>query len=84
MNRASWKVNRSYGAHGPFVIQLAVSDGRGGYSFRTPRQEHRNFLTRKDAEDVKRTLPSPFIRHGIIVDGLTISAIAECGRKRIS
>jgi hypothetical protein len=75
--RASWKVNRSLGAHGPWVIQLAISDGKGGYRFRSPLPTHTNFATKWNAEVVKRTLPIPFILRGVVVDGITISGVAH-------
>jgi hypothetical protein len=54
--RTSWRVNRAYGPIGPWVIQRATTDGLGGHSFEAPKAEHRNFPTRKAAEQFKRSL----------------------------
>jgi hypothetical protein len=75
--RASWKVNRSLGDHGPWVIQLAVTHGNcRGWSFQPPLPQHRNFKTRKAAEVIKRELPRPLVSHGIVIDGVTFTGIA--------
>ena len=73
--RASWKVNRSLGDYGPFVIQLAISS-QPGTAFRGSLPQHRNFTTRKEAEAVRKTLPKPFVRHGIVIDGITVAGVA--------
>jgi len=77
--RVSWKVNRSLGASGPWVIQLAISNGRGGYSFRPPLDGHTKFQTKAEAQQFKKTLPTPFCTHGVIVDGITTSGVAIYG-----
>ncbi len=77
--RASWKVNRSYGSSGPWVIQLALSS-RGSIDFDSPLPQHRNFPTRAAAQAVKRTLPTPFIHKGIVIDGVTIAGCLHCGK----
>lgn len=74
--RASWKTNACSGDHGPYVIQLAIADGRGGHSYRPSLPQHRNYRTRADADAVRMKLPSPFIRHGVVIDGITVSGIA--------
>lgn len=74
MARASWKINRSLGTSGPWVIQLAITKD-GGARFRPPRPEHTKFATRKDAESARKSLPHPFITQGIVVDGLDVAGV---------
>jgi len=73
--RASWKVNYCVGGHGPYVIQLATTH-HGLTSYRTPLPQHRNLKSRTDAEEIRKKLPTPIIRKGIVIDGVTISGIA--------
>lgn len=74
--RASWKVNVSLGPSGPWVIQLSVSTMPGCCRFQPPLAQHKNFPTKKAAEAVRRTLPKPFIRHGVVIDGISVCGIA--------
>ena len=73
--RASWKVNYCNGEHGPYIIQLAISDGRGGCRYSPSLPEHQRFKTWKQADAVRRSLPSPIIRHGIVIDGIRTTGI---------
>jgi hypothetical protein len=81
--RASWKVNRSYGESGPFVIQLAISGlPLLGIHYRPPLPDHQHFQTRKSAEIVRRALSRPFVTHGVVVDGIKCTGIAYTRRLR--
>lgn len=73
--RASWKVNCSRPPQGPWVIQLCVTHkGHGSYS--PPLPQHQGFQSRKEAEAAKKKMPQPIIRHGIVIDGVTVSGVA--------
>jgi len=81
--RASWKVSYGGTRSGPYCIQLATSGPPLlGIHYRPPLPQHCNYPTRKAAEEVKRTLPRPFIRHGIVIDGITTCGVIVTGRPR--
>lgn len=50
-----WRVNRSYGTNGPWVIQWAFKEGLGTRFFK-PLPQHRNFPTRRAALVAKRAI----------------------------